>query len=120
MRRNLRTALRTRVREHPMLAHDRLHPAARIWVTQAVLPWSAASVRRIWSRALARSGSESAALAALAAAEAATLAREARLGASARGGQARHFAPHPAALVPAAPPRAEREAGRNSARPPQL
>ena len=82
MRRNLRMAQRLRSRENTMLAHDRLSPAARIWVTQAVLPWSAASVRRIWSRALARSGSETAALAALAAAEAATLAREARRGSS--------------------------------------
>ncbi|ULB11721.1 DUF6525 family protein [Cereibacter azotoformans] len=83
MRRNLRTALRLRGRENAMLAHDRLPPAARIWVTQAVLPWSAASVRRIWTRALAGSGGEAAALAALAAAEAATLAREARRGPSA-------------------------------------
>ncbi|MDT8854721.1 DUF6525 family protein [Paracoccaceae bacterium Fryx2] len=63
MRRNLRTALRLRGRENAMLAHDRLPPAARAWVMQAVLPWWAASVRRIWTRALARSGSEAAALA---------------------------------------------------------
>ena len=80
MKRNLATGLRARRRENPMAAHDRLPAPARAWVAQAVLPWSVASVRRIWSRALARSGSEAAALAALAAAEAATLARETRRG----------------------------------------
>ncbi|MDF2141327.1 DUF6525 family protein [Paenirhodobacter sp. CAU 1674] len=76
MRRNLATRLPTRTRAAPMAAFDRLPAPARAWVAQAVLPWSAASVGRIWTRALRETGSEAAAVARLAAAEAATLARE--------------------------------------------
>ncbi len=79
MRRNLGTRLRACLRETPMAAHDRLPAPARRWGAQAVLPWSAASVARIWARAMAQTGSEEAALARLAQAEARTLAREARL-----------------------------------------
>ncbi|WP_414898743.1 DUF6525 family protein [Rhodovulum sp. YEN HP10] len=60
-----------------MAAHDRLPAPARAWAARAVLPWSAVSVARIWTRAIAETGSEAAALARLAAAERATLAREA-------------------------------------------
>lgn len=75
-RSNLATALPRRHRSLcPMAAHDRLPPPARLWATQAALPWSAASVARIWARACARGGTE-AALAALDAAEARMLARE--------------------------------------------
>ncbi|SIS70935.1 DUF6525 family protein [Phaeovulum vinaykumarii] len=91
MRRNLSTRLRARRRENPMAAHDRLPAPARAWVAQAVLPWSAASVARIWARALAETGCEEAALARLAAAEARTLAREggwAGKGAVGQGGAA--------------------------------
>lgn len=74
--RNLRTGLKTRNRIAPMAAYDRLPPALRRWLAGAVLPWSAASVRRIWERALAETGSEAEALARLRAAEARTLGRE--------------------------------------------
>ncbi|PTW50601.1 hypothetical protein C8N38_104237 [Rhodovulum kholense] len=60
-----------------MAAHDRLPAPARAWAARAVLPWSAASVARIWVRALAETGSEAGALARLDAAERATLDREA-------------------------------------------
>lgn len=76
MRRNLATRLRTRDRSNPMAAHDRLPPRARAWVAQAALPWSAASVARIWARALRETGCEKVALARLDAAEARALARD--------------------------------------------
>lgn len=76
MRGNLATGLRTRPRAAPMADFDRLPPPARAWVAGAVLPWSAVSVRRIWMRALAETGSQAVALARLQAAEARTLARE--------------------------------------------
>lgn len=62
----------------PMAAHDRLPPPLRAWATQAALPWSAASLRRLWDRALAETGCPRAALARLTAAERSALAREAR------------------------------------------
>lgn len=79
---------------HPMDDHDRLPPALRLWVAHAALPWSAISVRRIFARALAETGCQTAALARLDRSEAATLARDAPLvwGAA-----------HPAALRPAEP-----------------
>jgi hypothetical protein len=61
----------------PMAAHDRLPPELRVWVAGAALPWSAASVLKIWQRALRDTGSAAAARARLDAAEARTLAREA-------------------------------------------
>lgn len=79
MRRNGRSTLPARARANPMAAHDRLPPPARAWVAQAVLPWSATSVARIWRKALAETGCEAEALARLSAAERATLAREKRL-----------------------------------------
>lgn len=60
-----------------MAEFDRLPPAARRWLTQAVLPWSARSVRRLWGRALRDAGGDqAAALARLDRAEAARLARD--------------------------------------------
>lgn len=76
MRRNLTTGLKRRPHPDPMGAFDRLAPAARAWAHRAVLPWSAASIARIWARALRETGDETAALARLCAAEAGTLARE--------------------------------------------
>ncbi len=35
-----------------MLGYDLLPPDVRQWLSSAVLPWSAASVRRAWSKAL--------------------------------------------------------------------
>ncbi|KQB14069.1 hypothetical protein H9N28_09640 [Rhodobacter capsulatus] len=81
MRRNLATPLRRRVRSDPMAAFDRLPPPARTWAHQAVLPWSAASVARIWARALAETGCPQTALDRLHQAEARTLAREPSLSA---------------------------------------
>lgn len=76
MRKNLVTRLRRRGRVNPMAAHDRLPSRARAWVTQAALPWSAASVSRIWRRALQETRCEEAAIARLNAAEARMLARD--------------------------------------------
>ena len=60
-----------------MAEFDRLPPAARRWLAQAVLPWSARSVRRLWGRALRDAGGDEAAvLARLDRAEAARLARD--------------------------------------------
>ena len=59
-----------------MAEYDRLPPALRRWLATAVLPWSPRSALRIWRAA--GSGDVDRALARLAAAEAATLAREAR------------------------------------------
>ncbi|MFN3969856.1 MAG: DUF6525 family protein [Gemmobacter sp.] len=76
MPRNL-TSPRARWRAtDPMAAHDRLPAPLRAWAAAAALPWSAASVLRIWRRALTRGGDHQAALEALNRAEAATLARE--------------------------------------------
>lgn len=61
----------------PMRRHDALPPALRRWMIHAALPWSAASVLRLWQRALRETGDETVALRRLNAAEAATLRREA-------------------------------------------
>ena len=59
-----------------MDAFDGLPQPVRRWVAQAALPWSPASVRRIWSKARARGLSDDEALLSLAQAEARTLARD--------------------------------------------
>ena len=41
---------------NPMSAYDRLPPDLRTWLAGAALPWSAASVLRIWQRALKETG----------------------------------------------------------------
>lgn len=50
--RNCATSLRRRARSDTMLGYDLLPPDVRQWLSSAVLPWSAASVRRAWSKAL--------------------------------------------------------------------
>jgi hypothetical protein len=78
MVRNLITGLRQRHRAAPMQAHDALPREVRLWVHEAALPWSAASLRRLWARALRQAGGDAdAARARLDAAEARALAREA-------------------------------------------
>lgn len=75
---NLVTSLRRRARATPpMAAHDRLPPEVRLWVAQAALPWSAASVARLWQKALREAESPESALARLTRAEARMLARDA-------------------------------------------
>lgn len=64
-------------RADPMAAYDRLPPDLRSWLAEAALPWSAASVHRLWQRALRETGCARAARERLSAAEAKTLAREA-------------------------------------------
>ena len=75
---NLATGLRrSRGAPDPMAAHDRLPAGARAWACQAVLPWSAASIGRLWRKALAASGGcEAAARDRLNAAERARLSRD--------------------------------------------
>lgn len=76
-RRNLRTSLRVRPAADPMRAFDALPPPLRRWLAAACLPWSPRSALRLWNRALARHGGDTAAaLASLAAAERRTLARD--------------------------------------------
>ncbi len=60
-----------------MAAYDRLPRDLRVWLAEAALPWSAASVLRLWERALRETGCAQAARARLARAEAKALAREA-------------------------------------------
>ena len=70
---NLATSLpRRRQRGCPMAAYDRLPPELRRWLAEAALPWSAASVLRVWHRA----GDPARALARLSALEAGQLARD--------------------------------------------
>ncbi|WP_149777453.1 DUF6525 family protein [Ruegeria intermedia] len=78
MKRNLgQCSLRRRKRAgDPMDAFDSLPQPVRQWVAQAALPWSPASVRRIWSKSRARGLSDDEALLSLAQAEARTLARD--------------------------------------------
>ncbi len=80
MSRNLgETGLRRKRRTgDPMRSYDALPAPLRQWLSQAILPWSPASVRRVWARALARGLSADDALALLGQAETNTLAREKR------------------------------------------
>lgn len=74
---NLSSSLRRRRGRDPMREFDALAPPLRKWLTQARLPWSPRSARRIWERALSRSrGDPSVALALLDRAETRTLARD--------------------------------------------
>jgi len=75
---NLRSPL-SRLRTAPggMADFDRLPAPLRCWLHGAVLPWSSASARRVWVRALAEAGGwECAGMAALDRAEARRLAGE--------------------------------------------
>lgn len=78
MKRNLgQCTLRRKKRAgDPMDAFDGLPQPVRQWVAQAALPWSPASVRRIWSKSRAQGLSDDEALLSLAQAEARTLARD--------------------------------------------
>lgn len=79
---NLSTTLRPRRRAcDPMAADNRLPSAAREWTCQVVLPWCAASVARLWRKAMAATGGcEAAARDWPSAAERARLARDALSG----------------------------------------
>lgn len=77
--RNLRSTLRRGRGRDPMRAFDAAPPELRRWLAAAALPWSPESAQRVYARALRRArGDVSAALAALAAREAALLAADAR------------------------------------------
>ncbi len=67
MRRNRgQTSLKRKRRaEDPMRDYDRLPPAVRFWLAQAVLPWRPRSAYRAYNRAFARTRDESCALAEL-------------------------------------------------------
>lgn len=52
LNRNLATSLKRRPRGDPMRAYDSLPADLRQWLANAVLPWSAASVRKAWLKAL--------------------------------------------------------------------
>jgi hypothetical protein len=60
----------------PMTAYDNLPTPLRLWLSEAALPWSPASVRRVWSKSRARGLTQEEALELLNAAEARTLARD--------------------------------------------
>ena len=62
-----------------MQAYDRLPPELRAWLAQAALPWSVASVAKLWAREQARRRDKQAALLKLSQLEARALAREAPL-----------------------------------------
>ena len=78
MSRNLgATSLRRRKREgEPMRTFDTLPAPLRRWLSEAALPWSPASCKRIWLRARSRGESVEAVLARLDRAQAQTLARD--------------------------------------------
>lgn len=78
MNRNLgRSSLRRKRRSgDPMQAYDGLPAPVRQWVSQAALPWSPSSVRRIWAKSRARGLSDEEAIASLTQAEVRTLARD--------------------------------------------
>ncbi|WP_366869467.1 DUF6525 family protein [uncultured Roseobacter sp.] len=60
----------------PMQTYDALPKPLRRWLSQAVLPWSPASVRKIWTQAQAKGLGADDALARLCRAEAKMLARD--------------------------------------------
>lgn len=78
MTRNLGTTSLRRKRRpgDPMRSYDALPEPLRHWLSQAALPWSPASARRLWTRALAKGLGPQDALAALARAEVRTIARD--------------------------------------------
>jgi hypothetical protein len=64
--RNCKTSLKRRSRSHLMCSYDALPAELRQWLAAAILPWSAASVQKVWQRALNTSrGDHNAALARL-------------------------------------------------------
>ena len=71
------TSLRQRRRSgDPMRSYDALPAPLRRWLSQAALPWSPRSARKIWTRARATGLSDDEALALLHRAEAKTLSRD--------------------------------------------
>lgn len=80
MNRNLgQTSLRRRRRSvDPMHTYDALPTPLRHWLSQAALPWSPTSARKIWQRAQAKGLTADHALALLHRSEAQTLARDKR------------------------------------------
>ncbi len=76
--RNLgQTSLRRKQRStDPMEIYDTLPAPLRHWLSQAALPWSPTSARKIWKRAQAKGLDADAALAVLCQAETRTLARD--------------------------------------------
>ena len=80
MTRNLgQCSLRRKKRSgDPMSAYDGLPPLLRKWLSQAALPWSPESVRRIWLKALANGLTPEEALGRLSRAEVKTLSRDRR------------------------------------------
>jgi hypothetical protein len=62
----------------PMHAYDSLPTPLRQWLSQAALPWSPVSARKIWTRAQAKGLNADDALALLCRAETKTLARDKR------------------------------------------
>lgn len=71
---NLSSPLQNRRACDPMRDYDRLPQELRRWLSQAVLPWSPQSAKRIWMK----EGGGAAALARLDAVESATLQKEGR------------------------------------------
>ena len=76
--RNLgQSTLRRKYRKaDPMATYDALPAPLRQWLSQAALPWSPSSARRIWIRAQQQGHSIDEALRTLSRAEARTLARD--------------------------------------------
>jgi len=64
--------------ENPMEEFDRLPAVLRTWLSTAILPWRAKSVRRAYDRALANCGNPEAALARLDEIEGHRIAQDAR------------------------------------------
>jgi hypothetical protein len=67
---------RKRRARDPMRSYDALPEPLRHWLSQAALPWSPTSVRRIWKRATASGLNTQDALLVLSRAEERTLARD--------------------------------------------
>lgn len=78
---NLRSTLRRRrSQRNPMRERDQLPKPLRLWLSEAALPWSPASLRRVWVKALRQhGGDEGAALAELSQLEQRRLRRDAPL-----------------------------------------
>lgn len=76
---NQRTNLTlSRAQRDNMAAYDALPPALRRWLSEARLPWSPASAKRAWRKAMLRSlGREKAAIVHMDAIEEARLAQDA-------------------------------------------
>ena len=80
MRRNLGecSLRRSRRARDPMRSYDALPRPLRMWLSQAVLPWSPQSVQRIWDKSLRSGKSEDDILRALTELERRNLAKDHR------------------------------------------